>query len=487
MYSLLWKAARPLLRRHKRLRENFAERLAPPAWPHSPAMQAAGAVNPLAPGRPCSLWLQAASGGEAYLAWELLKVLAARAPGLPVLCTTCTRQGLEVLHKAQQDQSCAALPLAVNYLPLDEKAVTRRALVQAFGPTINPAPDKSADTTAVPPLLVLLETEIWPGLLSACAAAGVKSAIINARMTESSFKAYRLLRPWLRRLAPAAILSSAEDDLRRFCEIFDTQPANEKNNASERDSGLSPICSTRAPIRTPIRALMPNMKFDRLLPEGEESAALAAPAAALPPGGLLLLASTREEEESALLEVTAQLLAQAPKSALVLAPRHLHRVEAWREALGKAGLDYALRSGHGALAELPFRPGRLLLWDSFGELGSLYRLASAVFVGGSLAPLGGQNFLEPLSAGLVPCLGPHWSNFYWAGEQLFSQGLARRVAGATELAPALLELLRHPRPKEEVKREFAAYLAPRRGGSAQAAGLILRLLGREHPEAAHGC
>lgn len=458
MYSLLWKAARPLLRRHKRLGENFAERLAPPSWPGTPAMQATGTGNhAAAQGGPCNLWLQAASGGESYLAWELLKTLARLSPGLRVLCTTCTRQGLEVLHQAQLDPACAGLGLTVNYLPLDEKAVLRRAVRQAFGRM--PAQSRIGERS----LLVLLETEIWPGLLSACAAAGVKSAIINARMTEGSYKAYRLLRPWLRRLAPAAVLATAEGDLRRFCRIFDSRVAPEAKDAK-------------------IRALMPNMKFDRLLPESVD--ALIPDARPLPSGGLLLLASTREEEESALLEAVPQLLAGAPETALVVTPRHLHRVEAWRAALDKAGLSYNLRSHYGALADVPFKPG-LLLWDAFGELGGLYRLASAVFVGGSLAPLGGQNFLEALAAGLVPCIGPYWSNFYWAGEDLFSLGLVRRVQSAAELAPALLELLRSARPKEEIRREFAAYLEPRRGGTRQAAELILGLLDKEQTEAAH--
>lgn len=467
LYSLLWKAARPLLRRHKRLKDDFAERLVPPAWPFTAALQATGAINPARPGAPCRLWLQAASGGEAYLAWELLKELAALSPGLQALCTTCTRQGLEVLHRAQSDPACAALRLAVNYLPLDEKAVASRAVQQAFG-------QGSGRPAGGGSLLVLLETEIWPGLLSACARAGVAGAIVNARMTEGSCKAYRWLRPWLRRLAPAAILATAAGDLQRFCQIFDPKVADGENSALNR----------------PVRALMPNMKFDRLLPAETppvEAPEEALPAAgSLPPGGLLLLASTREEEESVLLEAIPQLLARAPSSALALAPRHLHRIQAWRGALDRLGITYSLRSGYGSLSEVAPAPGRVLLWDVFGELGSLYRLASAVFVGGSLAPLGGQNFLEALATGLIPCIGPHWSNFYWAGEELFSRGLARRLESGAELAPALLELLRQARPKDEVKREFAEYLAPRRGGTRQAAGLILRLLEKNPPEAAHG-
>ena len=119
-YGLLWKAARPYLTRHKRLRHGFAQRLVPEDW-----------------ARPADLWIQAASGGEAYLAWTLLrgaaKDLTAGLPAPSMLLTTCTEQGRQVLHKAADwFAEATGLPAPqVAFFPLDEPAIMRRALALA--------------------------------------------------------------------------------------------------------------------------------------------------------------------------------------------------------------------------------------------------------------------------------------------------------------------------------------------------------------------
>ena len=135
--------------------------------------------------------------------------------------------------------------------------------------------------------------------------------------------------------------------------------------------------------------------------------------------------------------------------------------------------------GQGGLPPAP----PLLLWDTFGEMQVLYGMADAVFVGGSLAPLGGQNFLEPLAEGVIPCVGPHIKNFLWVGEDIFAENLAVRVASVEALAPALLGRLvpgadpyaRHA-AREAVRDRFRAWLGPRTGGSLQAARELLRFL-----------
>ncbi|MDR2892569.1 MAG: hypothetical protein LBV80_05735 [Deltaproteobacteria bacterium] len=518
-YSLLWKAARPLLRRHKRLRQGFEQRLVPSDWPGAPISQSdlpsnLPTANSIAQNY-FDLWIQAASGGESYLAWELLRVLSRDNPGLRVLCTTCTSQGLEILRQAKaaletQRQAKAALetqrqakaapetqrqaqnapepaPLAItlNYLPLDEPAIMKRAVEQVFGPQPSnqniPATDRTENSAASYShsggrLLILLETEIWPGLLAACRAAGVRVLILNARMTEGSYRAYRLLAPWLRPLAPDAILATGEDDLKRFCQIFDSQDGQNKNTG---ENGHYAPLADEAPVgslkvgqkQTALRDLMPNIKFDRLL----------LPLLAPSPCSLhqdtpvLVLGSVREEEEADLARAVESILRKMPQLALVIAPRHMHRVQAWSEQLAAAGLDFCLRSkltDNNDFSQIRFLPGRIYLWDVFGELGKLYSQADAVFVGGSLAPLGGQNFLEPLAYGLVPCIGPSWSNFSWVGRELFDLGLARQVQSAEELVPALLELLTAPRSRDEVLNDFRRYLKPRQGGTLKAADLI---------------
>ena len=125
--------------------------------------------------------------------------------------------------------------------------------------------------------------------------------------------------------------------------------------------------------------------------------------------------------------------------------------------------------------------GSIVIWDTFGELGQLYQLADAVFVGGSLAPLGGQNFLEPLALGRIPCCGPHLDNFAWALERsseakqdsLEALGLLQTGENAKAVAALLQQQLAAPTHHDAVRERFQRWLAPRLGGSARCAQRLL--------------
>ncbi len=467
LYGGLWRAALPFLRRHKRLGEGFAERLVPEGWPFAP--EARPATSPALP-----LWIQAASGGEAWLTHSLLPALVRAfaaeterpAPPLHLLCTTCTRQGREVLEKltdlpALAQGSGLVLP---RYFPLDQPELMRRAL-----------------RTFCPQGLILLETELWPGLLSAARESSTPVWVINGRMTEKSLAAYRLIAPLWRSLAPRTVLAVSEADARRFRALFGS------------------ACEV---------GVMPNIKFDRVA-EGLARQRLAkapCPASGLramagcPEKALLAaLTSVREEEEDLLLPLLASLQGQSLDGVplrLAVAPRHMHRIAAWQEKLRTFGLAFHLRSAGARQGEALASPS-LCLWDSFGELHALYGMADAVFVGGSLAPLGGQNFLEALEQGLCPLVGPHTEHFLWVGEDIFRRGLALRVEGPDALRKALLDALQKRRallplpdaPESawqeargkagrEVQKRFADWLKPHTGGSAQAAELVLAGLRR---------
>ena len=421
LYALLWKGARPFLRRHRRLADSFARRLVPPDW-------GTGAPSPY------TYWIQAASGGEAFLARRLVFALAAAhekddAAPARILCTTCTRQGMEVLEALRRD--CRAdhpgLDLAVDFFPLDEPRLMEKALARVR-----------------PGAVALLETELWPGLMAACTAAGTPFVVLNARMRDKSFKSYRLLRFFWKKHPPARILAMGDDDAARFAALFGEDRVGR----------------------------MPNMKFEGLAgPAGEPYSAGPAGPAVTDAAPFMLLASVRREEEALLLPVLGDMLRAAGKfsgASLVIAPRHMERVPFWRDALEKAGMPAILRSGLGEAPSLP--SSRIILWDRFGELDALYRVAGAVFVGGSLAPLGGQNFLEPLAAGAATCIGPSWGNFAWAGECV-SRGFARRVKDAVELAAVLPSFLAGDHRRER-RDAFAAFIAGEQGGSRQAAELL---------------
>ena len=406
-YGLLWKAARPYLARHKRLKEGFGQRLVPADW-----------------ARPAELWIQAASGGEAYLAWTLLRHLAKdlekglSAPGM--LLTTCTRQGHEVLSKAAHWFAGATGQPApqVAFFPLDEPRIMRRALA-----------------LAAPRAVLLLETELWPGLLQACREASVPVLTGNGRLTAKSLHHYKLMpHTWWEYLAPQLILAVSEADAARFADLFDQERVEH----------------------------MPNLKFENMLD------------AAAPPVNLehffpqksdapvILFASTRKAEIKPVAETLARVQRALPQAVLVLAPRHLHHTPLWQKALAGPGGEIKLRSTSGGA----FNPGDVVIWDAFGELNGLYARADAVFVGGSLAPLGGQNFLEPLAQGVAPVIGPSWDNFAWAADLVAPQGMVTVADNPAEAAQFLVQQAATPQDRAAVRKAFRNAVLRHQGGSA---------------------
>ncbi|MCH5276711.1 MAG: 3-deoxy-D-manno-octulosonic acid transferase [Desulfovibrionaceae bacterium] len=432
LYAGLWRMARPLLKRRARLADGWAERCVPADW--------------MAGEAPVDLWVQAASGGEAHLAVALLKAMPER-PGLRVLVSTWTRQGRQVIEGAMPGLRADKpwLSVLVRYAPLDEPAVARRAV-----------------KLAAPRALVLLETELWPGLMGACAEAGVPLYVVNGRMTKTSYECYRVIASVLRRLPVRAVYAVSPGDADRFARVFDAGFRHGEASAGH-------------PVTV---ELMPNIKLDRAV-----ETLGAPPCLNLAPlfrkvSHLVLLASVRKEEERLLGPWAGRLLRAWPDGAVVVAPRHMHRVKAWMSRLYDLGLRPMAATELGGGAVLP---GSVLVWDRFGELPGLYAVANSAFVGGSFG-LGGQNFLEALAAGLVPCVGPSLDNFRWAlgleplpdGPALPSleeAGLLRICSSPRAACEWLLKTDSAP-AREDVRARFLAWLRPRSGGAAYAARLL---------------
>ncbi len=420
MYEGLWYAALPFLYLNQRLRRGFRERLF---------------MDP--PDGFRDVWLQAASAGEANLARELLPALAraGKAAGKPltVFATTCTKQGMDALDKARAaclDQDPEAV-VTLAYLPFDLPSLMRRVL-----------------DTVSPKVVVLLETELWPGMLAACREFGVPAVVANGRLTTRSLAGYLLARGILSRIGPERVLAVSEEARRRYALLFGRERVGR----------------------------MENIKFD-LLPQAgvrpeEKDAPLPLAAVLGDRPALALFGSVRQEEEQAVLAALRQVRAARPKTPLAVAPRHMERLDFWRKALYAAGLEPVLRSSLSG----PPAPDAVILWDTFGELAAAFAHARAAFVGGSLAPLGGQNFLEALACGLTPVIGPHWKNFAWVGREVVDQGLVVEVADADGLAAAMLRLLAKPKPRDAVQRRFAACVDPHRGGTDAAVKMVRRYL-----------
>ncbi|MBF0100616.1 MAG: 3-deoxy-D-manno-octulosonic acid transferase [Desulfobacterales bacterium] len=377
--------------------------------------------------QPADLWIQSASGGEAYLAWEILKLLDVHKP-IRILLTTNTDQGMEVLEKAAQSLSATkTFSIHCSYFPFDQPSIMQKA-VEIISPK----------------LMVLLETEIWPGLMLALKQRQCPVLIINGRITQKSLRSYRLYPRLWPSIKPNRILAMSALDAERFANLFQ--------------------------IETP--EVMYNIKFDRFNLSRMDSKENALDKFIYTNDLFVVLGSVRKEEETDIMQLISLIKQKHPHMSMGLFPRHMHRVESWITWLSTMPYPWILRSKINQSQP----SGTIIIWDTFGELGSAYHRANAAFVGGSLAPLGGQNFLEPLSCGVIPVIGPYWDNFAWVGTDIIKQGLLKVVNTWEEVAHLLCSSLSQPDQKEIVFNKASAYIKARQGGTQQACSVILDYL-----------
>lgn len=345
----------------------------------------------LPPGPGPLIWLHAVSVGETQAARPLVDALRQRIPDARLLLTHMTPTGRATARELFGDDVQSV------YLPYDFPFAVRRFLVR-FRPSLG----------------VIMETELWPNLISECARSRVPLYLVNARLSERSARRYarlaRLTAGALRGLS--GILAQTEDDAGRL-----------------RALGAPEVVVTG------------NVKFDAL-PAPAQVATGVGWRAGWGARAVWVAASTRDGEEALVLDAWRAL--RLPGTLLVLVPRHPQRFDEVAQLLERSGIRYVRRSKPGAIASLADRSIAVLLGDSMGEMGAYYAACDVAFVGGSLLPFGGQNLIEPCALARPVLVGPHTYNFREAAEQSITAGAALRVADASELAAQLARLLADP-------------------------------------------
>jgi 3-deoxy-D-manno-octulosonic-acid transferase len=337
-------------------------------------------------GHATCVWLHAVSVGEVNLLATLLRELRAAHPDWQFVVSTTSRTGYELACRKYAD-------LTVFYCPLDFSWAVRNA-VRRVRPT----------------MLILAELELWPNLISAAKAHGARVAIINGRLSDHSFPAYRRIRPFMARVLKQIDLIAAqtEESAERF-----------------RALGAEAECvSVTGSLK------YDGAQTDRKNPRTMEMRRLAT----ITDNDVVFLAgSTQEPEEQYTINVFRRLVLENPRLRLILVPRHPERFEAVAALLDANEMPWQRRSllvppdvtgveDHrgdrapsrigGSLALHPSHPSpRILLVDTVGELGAWWGTATIAFVGGSFGSRGGQNMIEPAAYGVAVSFGPNTRNF----------------------------------------------------------------------------
>ena len=408
----------------------------------------AGSLPRLGAGGRRVVWLHCVSVGEAQAARPLAKALLEAHPRLALVVSTTTLTGQRVAREVFKGQA-----ESVFYFPFDWAWSVRRALR-----AVNPS------------AVLVMETELWPRFFRECRRRGVPVALVNGRVSEKSFGHYKLIRPFIRRVLSDLSLAAAQ---------------------TEADAARL-VALGLAPGRARVTG---NVKFDIEQPEArpltEELRRRFRLDASRP---LVVAASTHAPEELVVLEAfkllsgaAASVVESAGRSdsnltgrpRLLIAPRHPERFNEVASLVEASGFAWARR---GAEPRASDADCDVILLDSIGELRAVYALAEVVFVGGSIAPVGGHNVLEPALEARAVVTGAHTSNFKAVVAALLERGalvqLPRAEGGeaARELARALRDLLGDEAKRHRTGETARAVLEQNRGATARTVEMLAPML-----------
>jgi 3-deoxy-D-manno-octulosonic-acid transferase len=377
-----------------------------------------------------SVWIHAVSVGEVLTARAIVPQLRSTYPRLRLFLSTTTIAGQQVARKSVQGVD------GFFYFPFDFAFIVRRTLGMVK-----------------PRVFVMMETEIWPNLLRLCREKGVKTVMVNGRISSRSYPRYRLVRPFFRRVLADVdrFCMQSEESARRLIDLGAEQGRVTVTGSLKFDSLEVPATTVHGKPRERV------LRFFRTSPNRV----------------VLVAGSTMRGEEAAFLEAFARVQAASPGALAVVAPRHPERFGEVERLVHDAGFSVARRS------ELPIDAEPrvdVVVLDSLGELAQLYQIATVVFVGGSLVDYGGHNILEPAIFGKPVVFGPHMQNFKEIAETFLANDAAVRVESERDLEQALVQLTGDSVRRARLGAAARALVEANRGAKDKTLAVIANLL-----------
>lgn len=373
------------------------------------------------------LWLHAVSVGEVNLLGPLVSEIAHAHPDWRCVISTTTMTGYALAKTRFADHT-------VFYCPLDFSWAVRRAMRRVR-----------------PDVLVLAELELWPNLIRAAQRHGAKVAIINARLSDHSFRGYRRFKPLVSRLLRQVDLVGAQND--QYAERFlalGAPPAHVRVTGSIKFDGAQSDRDNRATRQ--LKTLAGFSDHDRVF----------------------LAGSTQHPEEQFALQAFLAHCDRYPDLRLVLVPRHPDRFDEVAQMLDRADVCWQRRSRLETLSA--DRSARILLVDTIGELGAWWGSADIAMVGGSLSQRGGQNMIEPAAYGAAICFGPNTWNFRDVVAAMLAAGAAEVVRDADEMSQFVGHVLEDPSYGSEIGSRAQELVRSQQGATRRTVALLADLV-----------
>jgi 3-deoxy-D-manno-octulosonic-acid transferase len=376
-----------------------------------------------------SIWIHAVSVGEALTARALIPDLRQRYPDLKIFLSTTTMTGQQIARERLSDVD------AVFFFPFDLPPFVSRTL-----------------RLVRPKLFIMMETEIWPNLLRACRKAGVKTMMVNGRISARSYPRYRMARGFFRKVLADVdrFCMQSEESARRIVDIGADQ-------ARVTVTGSLKFESLESPTAAAGRGVGRVLRYFRIPP-------------ARP---VLLAASTMKGEETAVLAAFGAVRRTHPSAMLIIAPRKPERFdEVVAQARGE-GLRVLRRTELTVDAE---PQADVVVLDTIGELAQVFHVATTAFVGGSLVDHGGHNILEPAVHGTAIVFGPHMQNFAEIAEAFLHRQAAIQIHAPEELADVWTRLVSDPAERNRLGTAARALVEANRGAKPRTLECVAELL-----------
>ena len=377
-----------------------------------------------------AIWVHAASVGEIVAASPIVREMRKTHPNEVIIVSVVTATGFRMAHQIIKGAD------GILYFPLDLPYLTDRIL-----------------TIVKPRAIVLVETEIWPNFLRIAARKNIPVMMMNGRISRRSSSRYRMITFFTRR-----VLSTIY--------VFCMQSRIDAQYIIDIGADPNKVIVTG------------NTKYDQtygIVTDEEKKRYLKELGFDENTYPIMIAGSTHKGENVSVYKAFCNIRNHFPGAKLIIAPRYIHQADLIYDEGVKHGVTMVKRSDMVAGKQIA-GPYDGVLLDTIGELGRVYSLGDLIFVGGSLAHIGGHNILEPAAHGKPIVVGPNMFNFVEIFDLLSSRGACVMVRNEEEFIDTCLDILIHPEKAEEMKRHCLEIVEENQGATKKNLDELQRLL-----------